>query len=236
MKLEKILKIKADLRCETGLHIGGGDTEIHIGGVDNQVIKNPITNLPYIPGSSLKGKMRSLMEWRTGKVQEKPLGVNDLKNAGRDDVAVKNILKLFGIHGNKEGLTEELVSDIGPTRLSFWDCPINKKWVDSVRDKNLLTVEVKSENTINRISGTATNPRQSERVPAGASFDFCLSIRKLDVDNEDELVKEVLIALKLLEFDSLGGSGSRGYGKVKFENLTIEGYDGKICFEDLKPF
>ncbi len=234
MKLEKIFKITARLHCQTGLHIGGGDAEIHIGGIDNQVIKHPVTHEPYIPGSSLKGKIRSLMEWRTGMVQHKPFSASDWKKAGKQGESVLRILQLFGIHGNDA--TDSDIEKIGPTRLSFWDCPLNKQWLESIRDSNLLPVEAKTENTIDRIAGTALHPRQTERVPAGADFEFLLSVKKLDTDNEEELLKEVLSGLKLLELDSLGGSGSRGYGKVVFQDLKIEGYNGTLKFEDIKPF
>lgn len=234
MKLEKILKITARLHCQTGLHIGGGDTEIHIGGIDNQVIKHPVTNEPYIPGSSLKGKIRSLMEWRTGLVQQTPFGVSDWKNAGKQGESVLRILQLFGIHGNDGN--ESDIAKIGPTRLSFWDCPLNREWLESIRESNLLPIEDKTENIINRIKGSADHPRHTERVPAGAYFEFVLTVKKLDIDNEEKLLREVLSGLKLLEFDSLGGSGSRGYGKVVFQDLKIEGYNGTLKFEDIKPF
>lgn len=238
MKLEKIYKIHAKLECVTGLHIGGSDTEMHIGGVDNQVIKNSVEDLPYVPGSSLKGKIRSLMEWRTGMVQSEPLTYKDLERAGSEKELVKNVLyvlRLFGVGGGDK-VSEEKMEEIGPARLSFWDCPINRDWLNDIYEKNLLPVEVKTENSIDRIKGTAKNPRQTERVPAGAIFDFNLTVRILDIDIEDELITEVLRGLKLLELDALGGSGSRGYGKVKFCQLEIEGYDGPVSFENVKPF
>jgi CRISPR-associated protein Csm3 len=236
MILNKILKISATLTCETGLHIGGGDSEMHIGGIDTPVVKNPVTHEPYVPGSSLKGKIRSLMEWRSGMVKNEPLGIRDLNRAkGAQEESVLTILRLFGAHGADEP-TEEQQQKIGPTRLSFWDCPISKSWLKSVEENNLLPVEAKSENIIDRISGKAQHPRQTERVPAGAGFDFTLTVKVLDTDNEDELVKAVFRGLKLLELDSLGGSGSRGYGKVKFTNLQVAGYSGKVQFDAVDPF
>ena len=87
MKLTKILTIRANLRCLSGLHIGGGDTEMHIGGIDNAVVRNPLTGRPYIPGSSLKGKIRSLLEWRTGAVKPEPLSYRDYQHSnGNTDV------------------------------------------------------------------------------------------------------------------------------------------------------
>jgi CRISPR-associated protein Csm3 len=233
-RLDNITTIEATLELLTGLRIGAGDSEMHIGGVDNTVIKHPLTGSPYIPGSSLKGKMRSLLEWRSGAVKEGPLSAKDWTQA--DDAQkpeVRRILQLFGIGGDKNN--EELVKDLGPTRLAFWDCPLEENWEKEVRDNNQSFTEVKSENLINRISGVAEHPRNTERVPAGAKFRFCLSMKRLDGDGDD-LLKTVLQGLKLIEHDSLGGSGSRGYGKVKFAGLCIDGKDETEAFRKVEAF
>ena len=205
MKLEQIEILTGKIILETGLHIGGSDAEIKIGGIDNEVIKNPLNGEPYIPGSSLKGKIRSLMEWKTGEVKEQPLNFKDYKNANNKD-AVKVILQLFGN------------AEIGHTRLAFWDCALSQETRDLFNQRHLSYTESKAENTINRISGTAANPRNTERVPAGVKFDFKISLKKFAGD--EDLQTELLKGLKLLEMDSLGGSGSRGYGKVKFQITT----------------
>lgn len=221
MQLKTIHTLKATLVLQTGLHIGAGDGEMHIGGTDNPVIKHPYSNHPYIPGSSLKGKIRSLLEWRSGMVQEKPLGLTDWQHAKEPQKSlVMAILRLFGVSGGDQ-IDVETAKQIGPTRLAFWDCSLQPAWVDEVGNLQMLT-EVKSENVINRISGTAQHPRQTERVPAGARFDFRLSIKSLDQDNND-LLQTLLVGLRLLELDSLGGGGSRGNGKVVFENITLDG-------------
>lgn len=233
MKLEKILTIKATLRCISGLHIGGGDTEMHIGGIDNQVVRHPLTQRPYIPGSSLKGKMRSLLEWRSGAVQEKPLGWKNYLTATNPG-EVMTILQLFGVGGN-DNLSLEEAQKLGPTRLSFWDCNIADDWVAELDESNEMVTEAKSENSINRISGVADHPRYTERVVAGTPFEFRLSVKVLDVDSE-HLLKTVLAGLRLMELDSLGGSGSRGYGKIAFENVTVDGKSVQAEFEALDPF
>lgn len=229
MKLTNIVEIKAKLVLQTGLHIGAGDSEMHIGGIDNSVIKHPLTQLPYIPGSSLKGKIRTLLEWRSGAVQSTPL---TLKDVSKNPEEVKNILRLFGISGDTKNSEQEVV-EIGVSRLSFWDCALNEDWEKAIRDDNQLLTEAKSENTIDRITSTAGNPRQTERVPAGAKFDFKLTLRQFEGD-KPELLDLVLKGLKLLELDSLGGSGSRGYGKVKFTELTVDGEARNL--DDIKPF
>lgn len=229
MKLTNIVEIKAKLVLQTGLHIGAGDSEMHIGGIDNSVIKHPLTQSPYIPGSSLKGKIRTLLEWRSGAVQNNPL---TLKDVSKNPKEVKNILRLFGISGDTKN-SEQEVAEIGVSRLAFWDCALNEAWEKAIRDDNQLLTEAKSENTIDRITSTAGNPRQTERVPAGAEFDFKLTLRQFEGD-KPELLDLVLKGLKLLELDSLGGSGSRGYGKVKFTELTVDGEARNL--DDIKPF
>ena len=234
-QLTAITTITATLELVTGLRIGAGDSEMHIGGVDNTVIKHPHTQSPYIPGSSLKGKMRSLLEWRSGAVKEEALGWKDFEMASGDTQAeVKRILQLFGISGDAK-LGVEQMSTVGPTRISFWDCNLNPDWEKQIREDNFSLTEVKSENRINRISGVAEHPRQTERVPAGAQFDFRLSVKKLAGDGDD-LMTTVLQGMKLLELDSVGGSGSRGYGKVKFVNLKIDDADAQARLDAVKPF
>ncbi|MCL1824421.1 MAG: type III-A CRISPR-associated RAMP protein Csm3 [Betaproteobacteria bacterium] len=234
-QLTTITTITATLELVSGLRIGAGDSEMRIGGVDNAVIRHPHTQEPYIPGSSLKGKMRSLLEWRSGAVKEEPLGWKHYQDA--DDTVkpeVRRILKLFGISGDAKLGTQQM-QDLGPSRLLFWDCQPQRDWVDQIHDNNQMLTEVKSENRINRISGVAEHPRQTERVPAGARFDFRLSVKRLAGD-DDELLNTVLEGLKLLEWDSIGGSGSRGYGKVKFVDLKIDGQCEKERFEKVQPF
>lgn len=229
MQLTNMRQLEATIELVTGLHIGSGDTEMHIGGTDNPVLKHPHTNEPYIPGSSLKGKMRSLLEWRSGFVKEKPLGYGDYKNKNSDP-SIKAILQLFGMSGGDQPSLDQ-AQEIGPTRLAFWDCALDEDWVKGIKGRNLLLTEAKSENIINRISGTAEHPRNTERVPAGAKFDFKLTLKQLDGD--DDLLDTVLAGLKLLEFDGIGGSGSRGYGKIKF---TFSNADLQQRFDQIKPF
>ena len=230
MKLNNIVEIKATLVLKTGLHIGSGDSEMHIGGIDNAVIKNPITQKPYIPGSSLKGKIRSLLEWRSGEVKEKPLSISDIKGSNAE--MVKDILRLFGVSAdsNKE---ESVLKEIGVARLGFQDCEFTSDWEQYLEENNLSATEAKFENTIDRITSTAGNPRQTERIPAGAKFDFKLTLRQFENDSEN-LIDLLLKGLRLLELDSLGGSGSRGYGRVEFQNLTVG--DKAVNLKEINPF
>jgi CRISPR-associated protein Csm3 len=221
MKLVNIKEIKGKIELLSGLHIGAGDTEMHIGGTDNPVVRHPHTDEPYIPGSSLKGKVRSLLELKSGIMavtKGSPVKIGDLKRVSGNEEAEK-ILKLFGSGGDDK----EDSSVIGPTRVSFADCMLIDEWKKS----KLSKFEVKAENTINRISGTASNPRQTERVPAGVTFDFSINIKVFD-DEGDNLIDYLLEGLKLLEHDALGGSGSRGYGRVKF-HFDDNGFEEKFA-------
>lgn len=229
MQLKNIHTITATLVCETGLHIGGNESEMHIGGIDNAVVKHPITDEPYIPGSSLKGRMRAMLEWRSGRVKDVPLGYADY--AQDHNLAVKDILQLFGPHGQ---LSASDAEEIGPTRIACWDAPLDPQWVKEQKDARRLLTEAKAENIINRIDGTAQHPRQTERVPAGARF--IIKITMKDLGGEERLMDALFAGLRLVELDGLGGSTSRGYGKVRFENLQVDGRDFTGKFRAIDPF
>ncbi len=223
MQLTRITLIEGCIELVTGLHIGAGSEEMQIGGTDNPVVKNPVNRRPYIPGSSVKGKMRSLMEWQAGTVGDtngRPVRFSDaskLKDERKRNRA-ENILKLFG--GAPEGKSDdEYVRGIGPSRLAFWDCPLNEKWVSHMYGRSVSLTEVKMETAIDRIGGAAARGslRNTERVPASARFDFRLTMR---VHDDEDLFPDVLRGLRLIELTGLGGSGSRGYGKVRFLDLT----------------
>lgn len=224
MKLNKIISVEGTLELLSGLHIGGGSDAMHIGGIDNPVIKHPHTQVPYIPGSSIKGKVRSLLEWYFGLVeynQGKPIGFKQLEKVTEEQrEPTKNIIKLFGVSGG-DNLNINQAKDIGPSRLSFRDAMPSEAWLQEASDNAWLLTEAKSENSINRIAGVAENPRQTERVPAGAQFEFSLQMKVLDSDDEQAILDTLLKGLRLLEMDALGGSGSRGYGRVRL-NLNGE--------------
>lgn len=236
MQLKNIQRISGTIELLTGLHIGAGNEEVHIGGIDNAVIKHPHTQQPYIPGSSLKGKMRSLLEWRAGLVgiaKGKPVSIGMLEDKGLSDKQkeqAKDIIKLFGAAGDTQN--NDKAEEIGITRLSFWDCGLSTEWLKKVDQNNWLYTEAKSENSIDRITGTANSPRQTERVPADALFDFKLGIKILD-DQEHVFIDTVLAGLKLLELDGIGGSGSRGYGKIKFK---LDDADLQARLDAIDPF
>jgi len=218
MQLTDIREVKGKIILKSGLHIGAGDTEMHIGGTDNPVIKHPHSQEPYIPGSSIKGKVRSLLEMESGlmtKTKGDPVQARHLNGlSGAQKKKCENILKIFGSSGaDAEAIIEY---DIGPTRVSFADCPLNDAWREKTRQNRWDHFEVKSENSINRIEGTARNPRLTERVVEGAVFDFSVSLKLLG-ENEGDLFDYLLDGLKLLEMDALGGSGSRGYGRIEFQ-------------------
>jgi CRISPR-associated protein Csm3 len=233
MQLINIHQLTATLELKSGLRIGASEGEIRIGGVDNQVIRHAHTGQPYIPGSSLKGKVRSLLEWRSGAVKPEPLGILDMQERYPQ---VRSILQLFGVGGGDQ-LSEAEAMDLGPTRLAFWDAALQSDWVERIDAANQMLVEVKTENRIDRIKGVAEHPRQTERVPSGARFDFRLSVKQLDIDGDGiELRRTLLAGLRLLELDSLGGSGSRGYGKVKFTDMRWGDADIQAEFDRIDPF
>lgn len=217
MKLMGYKRIEGIIEVITGLHIGGSTTIIEIGGKDNPVIKHPMTKEPYIPGSSLKGKMRSLLEWKLGKLNTDEHS-NDYGEVHKwcNDTNCP-ICVIFGTSAEDSG--------IGPTRLIVRDAILYKDYREKQKEKDsnwtpLALMEDKCENAINRITARA-NPRNMERVVSGAKFSFLMSYRLFERTNDkgsgDEgLFSNVIEGLKLIEKDTLGGAGSRGCGQVQF--------------------
>ena len=210
MKLEKIKTISGTIKLLTGLHIGASKDTIEIGGLDQPIVKHPVTVEPYIPGSSIKGKMRSLIE-----LTYFPEKVSNGKpcSCGEKDCPVCTI---FGASGNVKK------EDLGPTRLVVRDAYLSKEWRDKFQSGD-LPMEEKYENTIDRLKGTAEHPRPLERVPAGVEFEFSLSFKVFEGDDDKELLNYVKRGLRLIELDALGGQSSRGSGQVRFVNVTMDG-------------
>ena len=205
--------ISTDIRCITGLHIGGTDEGFEIGGVDSPVIKDPLTGYPYIPGSSLKGKMRSLLEWayadfaiNFGK-DKKGNPTGELCQCGTCEICL-----IFGCSADK---AKE------PARLIVRDAFPKKPGTITEWGKlgdNIYT-EAKTENAIDRLT-SAANPRTIERVPAESVFEAEM-VFDLYKKNDVKILKWVFQAMHLLEDSTLGGGGSRGSGKIKFKNIRV---------------
>lgn len=202
MKLQEKITLKGTITTHTGLHIGGAKTSMDIGGLDLPVIKTP-KGVPYIPGSSLKGKIRSLLAKTEGSM--------DIRNDS-------NILrKMFGgIEVKEQNKKQEI------TRLIFRDAYFDEQAFAKDFPKGQVKLEtdfteIKTENTIKRTKGTAENPRTIERVPAGAIFHFEIVLDKYDNAEAKEILEKLKEGIKLLNEDYLGGSGTRGYGKVEMK-------------------
>jgi len=225
MQIVKIKKLSGEIMLVTGMHIGGNKDTIEIGGIDNPVIRHPRTKLPYIPGSSLKGKMRFWMEWQiAGKV--------DTSKGEPHNCAHNNcpICRIFGTTDNKK--------NYGPTRISIMDADLCDNDKESYVS-GLWELEDKVENRINRITGAATDPRHMERVPAGTRFKFDLTYKVFQIDGEkvngnEESIDEqnwpyVMDALYFIQTEGIGGSVSRGYGRFEFQNLMLDDQSYKLC-------
>lgn len=226
LRFQGAAEISGKIVLLTGLHIGAGKDTIEIGGIDNPVIRHPHTKEPYIPGSSLKGKLRFLMEWAFDKVRGdgKPWGSDDSDEGGRQTFERDDqVLRIFGTAAKKDRW------DGGPTRLIVRDAHLNAGWRAKAMDLNWSLTEDKTEVVIDRIQGKAyerIGPRQTERVPAGAEFDLAMSFRLYDVGSDGgrrdrECLNWLLQGLSLVEQDALGGSGSRGYGRIDFRELKV---------------
>ena len=245
LKLIGKLILEGELHCETGLHIGAGKGSLEIGGADNPVVKDAFGR-PYVPGSSLRGKLRVLLEQSSGLAVPGEL-VYLSKRKGQEvrihqsDRPDDDICLLFGRNpGRMERVTGEPLetSSASPARLTVYDAPLDPDSITPQMRENLdneLT-EVKSENAIDRITSQA-NPRTLERVPAGARFRVRFVLDVL-CDEDKGLLASFLGGLRLLEDDTLGGGGSRGSGRVRLANLRLTWrnrafYSGRGAEEEL---
>ena len=199
--IKQQIKIRGVLTVESGLHIGGTKDDIGISTTDNPIIRNPLTGMPYIPGSSIKGKMRSLFEQN-----EQAKGDSYPCRCGKKDCIV---CTLFGAHMNMKG-------ESGAPRVMFRDAVLSEAYKDLSQDSSL--VEIKSETAIDRKTGTAANGslRQMERIAAGVSFDYEIVILVWDGDNPAVLQSSVENGLRMIEATGLGAKTTAGYGKVNF--------------------
>lgn len=251
IKLEGRVFITFDIEAVTGLHIGGTESGIEIGGVDKTVIRDKLSNRPYIPGSSLRGKMRSLLEKYRGLEQNQSIGQGRIHSCGageRNDQESQqkarvaylgcDVCQVFGVPGERKFAT--------PTRLVVRDVHLSDASAKALEDSgrtDLPYTEVKTEVSIDRVT-SAANPRQMERVPAGSIFggkrlveangekkeieqpaELVYSIysgESCDPDKDIERLRTVIEGLHLLEDDYLGGLGSRGSGKVRLQNIKVK--------------
>ena len=228
LKLIGKLVLEGELHCETGLHVGAGKGSLEIGGSDNPVAKDAFGR-PYVPGSSLRGKIRSLLEQSSGVAIPTEL-VYLSRRKGQEvrihqsDRPDDEICLLFGRNpGRMERVQGETLDTnlATPARLAVFDAPLDPESITAQMRENLddeLT-EVKSENAIDRITSQA-NPRTLERVPAGARF-HARFVMDVLCEEDAPLFLRLLEGMRLLEDDALGGGGSRGSGRVRFSNLRL---------------
>ncbi|QTA38791.1 type III-A CRISPR-associated RAMP protein Csm3 [Thermosipho ferrireducens] len=237
--------IESEIELETGLHIGTEENNMEIGGIDNPVIKDSLGR-PYIPGSSLKGKLRTLMEYYHEKIKPDLLVYTVKKDSESQSIKIHMcdeedcpVCNLFGRnHGKHKFVSdkekkEEEFKNLMPTRLIVRDSLLIEDSITPEMMEYLETkyTEVKNENNLDRITAIA-HPRKTERVPAGARFSSEFVINVYEGDGIKYL-KEFLRAMMLLEDDYLGGSGSRGYGKIKFKDVKIK-FRNKNFYENPK--
>lgn len=224
-RLKAVRQITGQIVVQTGLRIGGSQETMEISGNDNPIIRNPANAEPYVPGSSLKGRMRSLAEWYYGEVPTN----GDVTNPQ----PLSNTARVFGKPARqpKDALSdaEKAAYNCGPTRLIVRDALLSDASRQEFREGRPIT-EVKSENSINRLTAMA-NPRPMERVLPGVTFELNMAYRIFDIDGDGGSTDErlfdsvVLQALALVQADALGGGVSRGNGKICFQNLQVDGRD-----------
>jgi CRISPR-associated protein Csm3 len=220
IQLQGKLLLTGEILVVTGLRIGGAGTGLEIGGVENIVVRNPLSNEPYIPGSSIKGKLRSLLDREIGTELNRfvrrghsPVRIHECEKG--DEYSQCIVCRLFGVAGEREFAM--------PSRIYVRDVALTQESRERLERTrtDLPFTEVKLEAAIDRITSAAV-PRQMERVPAGAvfgPFEFVFNVyEERDIS---ELFPRFLRALVLLEDDYLGGQGTRGSGKIAFQNMSV---------------
>lgn len=225
--------VSGTIQLLSGMHIGGNSTEMGIGGADKIVVRDPLTNHPYIPGSSLRGKMRSLFEKSRGEMtiqlQHPSAVVHSLEEldgkladgarlhqAGPASDPEQDATKLFGLAIDRQNDSLPV-----PQRLVVRDAKLtNAGLLEQARNTDMPLTEVKTEVCIDRITSKA-NPRQLERIPAGAEFKFDFVLSLYGDDDEAAYTSMLFECMQLLQDDYLGGHGGRGYGKVAFKDLKV---------------
>lgn len=230
-KLTGKIIISGSIKAVTGLHIGGSKSSLDIGGVDLNVIKTR-KGTPFIPGSSLKGKLRSMLAKTENSLA---VSAKDIKNDDerrklrerhgnfKTDDQIPFIIQLFGSSGDDENGVV--------TRVLVRDAYLDEAAFEREFGKATEYADIKWENTIDRKTGTAKHPRQLERVPAGSIFKFEIVYDLYnDADSKYESgeatklqkhLRSLDIAMRLLEDDYIGGHGSRGYGRIAFEDVKV---------------
>jgi CRISPR-associated protein Csm3 len=216
MKRKSRHTIEGTITCVSGLHVGGTEDQLEIGGLDLPVIKHPDTGAPYIPGSSLKGRMRSELEHKLGKYSG--TGANEPCGCCKDDCPV---CRVFGPH-KYDPRGSRALTHPGPTRLIVRDAQADGK----------LSLEIKTESGNDRVTGQAGNPRQLERVAGGAKFRLRLVLQVFDTDDKFQYNgksgKDALLAvlgecIADVQSTGIGGGISRGSGEVRVDGLTLDG-------------
>lgn len=215
LKMKEIMEFKGILQAKGAIHIGGDADVVGIGENDNPIIRHPIDNRPYIPGSSIKGKVRSLLELKiSARTQES----GQPCDCGNSDCL---ICQVFGC-----GKLANIRNGSGPTRIVFRDCLPTRETATLWQENT--DHEMKTEVTVDRKTCRA-NPRPMERIPSGSDFDFAFSLRYFEGDDLAGYLNFLAEGFELLEKHYLGGSGSRGYGQV-----AVVAEDGRPMAEHLR--
>lgn len=244
IKLLGYIKISGEIEAKTGLHIGGTSDSIDKGGIDSPVIKNPVTNEPYIPGSSLRGRMRSLLEKKTAaklypmtsKIWMEVYPEKKYQDKSTSMAKKSEVCRVFGDSSCKEAVPSVLI-----VRDALYNDTTRSKYMQD----RLPITEAKIEIAVDRITSHAL-PRTIERVPAGACFEFEIIYKVQTYDNGEFVTNDIdgdkksnkalhkdidnilSALLEIQEYDGLGGNTSRGHGRVQFcfHTLKVERYGG----------
>jgi len=204
-KLNHYIKCSSTIEFLSGFHIGGPKEKIGPGGIDNPVIRNPITQIPYIPGSSIKGRFRIALELKYNDVTKERDGSGPSQDLKNDSL----VCKLFG-SGSAQRNEE-------PTRLIFRDSTPLEGYEAYTQGEEKIEVKIDRQ----KMSAFHGGVRIQERIPAGAKFGLEITMRVFEGDDEEKFKKRLEEARNIVELEFLGGSGSRGYGQAKIEKFEF---------------
>jgi len=241
--INKTIKLQADLVCETSLHIGNQEGGNQPRGLNAPMLQNPVLQInnsyaPYISATSLKGKLRNIAEILFEKHLNRKF-VDDYDEEKKKRRVLKRhecdslneakkcaVCCLFGSSsgsGNKSN--EDVENENFDGRLLFRNAPLKQ-------DSALKSSEIKTENKIHRLRQEA-NPRSIERALRHSIFELEIVYLVHDNENVNKQLSNMIACLRFLENNYLGGNGSRGYGKIKFTNILLNG-NKQDSLEDLQ--
>lgn len=201
--MRDVLLIEACLTTVSSLYIGAGADREAGGSRDLPVLRNALDDMPIVPGSSLRGRMVTLLKAHC------PDAI-----AG-EETAAQALAILFGTPGKRSA-------------LSFWDCQPEVPWAYEHRAAGLALTHWRSEQA--PMPDKRLVFRRRELISAGVRFRFRLTLLAAQAENAglptQAALDRVRQGLLLMEQHGIGGATVRGFGRVAFSDVTVSAARG----------